>query len=190
MRQPDPTRSDVPRRSHPDRAPVPLAGTPEAPLLTAADRLTRRVAEATSQLATAYCKYTEDGDRPATQQTHADSPSEQMTGEKSGLGYALRESAVLAQAGAAAACRQPRARDRRQGLAATDRCLDRLATWLGLAERFGDLAPPTVLALLEELSRVRVELLALAGSSGPEAAETTHATITLDVNNVSRYHSP
>lgn len=136
--------------------------SPEAPLLEAADRLTRRVADATAE-------------PPAA-------------GRR--LGYALRESAVLAQAGAAAACRQALARDRRQALAATDRCLDRLATWLGLAERFGDLPPPTVLALLEELSRVRVELLTLAGAADLDGAEMTHAPITLDVNNVSRYHSP
>ncbi len=34
----------------------------------------------------AYCKYVEDVDRPATQQTHADSHSQQMAGEKCGLG--------------------------------------------------------------------------------------------------------
>ncbi len=137
--EPHSTRSPEAPPTHAAPAPAPFPGAAETPLLEAADRLTRRVAEATAEL----------------------------PGAGRRLGYALRESAVLAQAGAAAACRQPLARDRRQGLAATDRCLDRLATWLGLAERFGDLPPPIVLALLEELSRVRVELLTLAGAAGP-----------------------
>jgi len=131
-------------------------------LQAAADRLTLEVAEATRRL-------------PA--RAHR-------------LGYVLRESAVLAQAGAVAACRQPVSLCRRQGLNATDRCLDRLATWLGLAERFGDLPPPTVLSLLEELSHFRLELLSLSAAADHWDALPATSDMTLDVNNVSRYASP
>ncbi len=44
----------------------------------------------------AYCKYVEDGDRPATQQPHADSHSQQMAGEKCGLAEAVSGLRILA----------------------------------------------------------------------------------------------
>lgn len=77
------------------------------------------------------------------------------------LGYALRECAILAHAGTAAACRESCSRRSQSGFAASDRCLKRLATWLDLAQGFGDLPTPTVLRLLEELSRCRLALLFL-----------------------------
>jgi len=70
------------------------------------------------------------------------------------VGRLLREVAASALARLACACREPRDRRALRALDGTRHLLDRLGTWLDLAERFGDLTPGAA----EALGRARTDL--------------------------------
>jgi hypothetical protein len=102
-------------------------------------------------------------------------------GPQSGLARLLREGAAGALSGLGAACREPR---RQRGLARLADVLHelrRLATWLDLAERFGDLPPDRTLAALQAQGRALAEVEALAAAwrgaeAGRNPAGDEHAT--------------
>lgn len=149
-------------RSHATRRPF-AAAVLEANLLEDADRLLRQTVAATARLAAAT------------------PPS---------LGRTLREAAARTQAEAVAACGEANPRRALRRVAATDHGLRRFATWIDLAERFGDLPTDAALELLETQSRLLVgleELLAgwcrrRGGAPHPAPeAPPTHSAIELVV---------
>jgi hypothetical protein len=175
-----------------NRHPIQRRWARQRPALLWADRLTRRVTEVTSwRGAEAGAKLPRS------------------------LGRTLREAAVMAHAGTVAACRSLDAARAVAGVAAVDRALCRLAVWLDLAQRFGDLAPEAARPVLDAQIRLRRALAVLAwerkgrsterpaladvsltipataGGIAPENAPTRpDGGMTLDVNNVLRYGAP
>lgn len=111
------------------------------------------------------------------------------------LGRTLRECAALVHAGIAAACREPSPCRALRGLEAADHKLRRLAVWIDLAERFGDLSLEVALGLLDLQSTLSATLAALARAwrrdtapgpasgpgAGPAADPSAHATLELTV---------
>lgn len=83
-------------------------------------------------------------------------------GAECGLARLLREGAATALAGVAAACGAETRQDGIEGLAGVLGVLRRLATWLDLAERFGDLGPDQTLAALEAQGRAMAAVDELA----------------------------
>jgi hypothetical protein len=93
-------------------------------------------------------------------------------GRRSGLARLLREGAAAALTGVAWACREARRERAVAHLEGVVRELRRLATWLDLAERFGDLPADRTVAALEAqaLAQAEVEALAAAWRGEPAAA--------------------
>ncbi len=116
------------------RHPVQRRWARQRPALLWADRLTRRVMDATAGA----------GAVPRS------------------LARTLRETAVMAHAGTVAACRCPDAARAEAGIAAVDRALRRLGLWIGLAQRFGDLPPEAARPVLDAHARLRRALAVLA----------------------------
>ena len=131
---------------HP-RHPIQRRWARQRPALLWADRLTRLVVDATAVKGGAV---------------RTELRTEQRSKLPRSLARTLRETAVMAHAGTVAACRSPDAERAAEGLAAVDRALCRLAVWLDLAQRFGDLAPDAARPVLDAQCRLRRALAVLA----------------------------
>jgi hypothetical protein len=131
-----------------NRHPIQRHWARQRPALLWADRLTRRVVEATAR--------------------HGAGAGAKLPRS---LARTLREAAVMAHAGTVAACRSPDAGRAAAGVAAVDRALCRLAVWIDLAQRFGDLAPEAARPLLDAQVRLRRALAVLAWEWNGRRAE-------------------
>ena len=109
-------------------------------------------------------------------------------GPECGLSRLLRETAAAALAGVGAACREEGRRRGIEQLATVLAELRRLATWLDLAERFGDLTAGRALPALESqaralaaVDRLRARWLEAEEVGGPVDPTTVELTLPADL---------